>query len=97
MFWNNVDNSTSARSGLDLESVMGFGNGKLILKNNIKSVYTVRNVRKFTKFVCYKSNVKFDEMYDVFEKRYLEIAKIVFSKSKSVNIYWLSVKSDWFK
>ena len=29
--------------------------------------YTVRNVWQFTKFVCYKGNVKFDDIDDVFE------------------------------
>ena len=29
--------------------------------------YTVRNFRKFTKFKCYKGNIKFDDIYDVFE------------------------------
>ena len=38
---------------------------------------TVRNVRKFTKFVCYKRNVKFDDIYDIFEKMYFKIAKNV--------------------
>ena len=28
--------------------------------------YTVRNVRIFTKFLCYKGNVKFDDIYNVF-------------------------------
>ena len=36
--------------------------------------YTVRNVRKFKKFLCYKGNVKFDDIYNVFELRYLKIA-----------------------
>ena len=36
-----------------------------LIKNIIKN--TVRNVRKFTKFVCYKDNVKFDDIYVVFE------------------------------
>ena len=31
------------------------------------SQYTVRNVRKFTKLLCYKGNVKFDDINDVFE------------------------------
>ena len=30
-------------------------------------VFSVRNVRKLTKFVSYKGNVKFDEIYYVFE------------------------------
>ena len=29
--------------------------------------YTVRNVRKSTNFLAYKGNVKFDDIYDVFE------------------------------
>ena len=29
--------------------------------------YTVRNFRKFTKFLFYKGNVKFHDNYDVFE------------------------------
>ena len=39
-----------------------------IVKIDIKSfcVYTVRNVCEFTKIVCYKGNVKFDDIY-VFE------------------------------
>ena len=28
---------------------------------------TVRNFRKFTKFLCHKGNVTFDDIYDVFE------------------------------
>ena len=32
----------------------------------INITYTVRNIRKFTKFVCYKGIVKFDDIYDVF-------------------------------
>ena len=39
-------------------------------------MYTVRNVRKFTKFVSYKGNVKFDDIY-VFDQRYLKIVKNV--------------------
>ena len=35
--------------------------------SNIKIKYTVRNARKFTKFLCYKGNVKFDDVDDVFE------------------------------
>ena len=31
----------------------------------------------FKTFLCYKGNVKFDDIYDVFEYRYLNIAKIV--------------------
>ena len=30
-------------------------------------MYAVENVRKFTKILCYKGNVKFDDIYDVFE------------------------------
>ena len=40
-------------------------------------MYVVRNVRKFTKFSCYKGNVKFDDIYNLFEQRYLKIAKNV--------------------
>ena len=29
-------------------------------------MYTLRNARKFTKFLYYKGNVKFDDIYDVF-------------------------------
>ena len=29
--------------------------------------HIVRNVRKFTKILCYRGNVKFDVIYDVFE------------------------------
>ena len=29
--------------------------------------YTVRNVQEFTKFLCYKGNVKFVDIHDVFE------------------------------
>ena len=29
--------------------------------------YTVRNVRKFAKFLCYKCSIKFDDIYDVFK------------------------------
>ena len=29
-------------------------------------MYTVGDVWKFTKFLCYKGNVKFDDIYDVF-------------------------------
>ena len=25
----------------------------------------IRNVRKFTKFLCYKGNVKLDDIYDI--------------------------------
>ena len=32
---------------------------------------TVRNVRKFSKFLCYKGNVKFDDIYDFFENKYI--------------------------
>ena len=32
-----------------------------------KKPYTVRNVQKFTKFLCYKGTVKFDDIYNVFE------------------------------
>ena len=39
--------------------------------------YTVRNFRKFTKFLCYEINVKFDDFYDVFGLKYLKIAKNV--------------------
>ena len=39
--------------------------------------FTVRNVRKFKKILCYIVNVKFNDIYDGFEKRYLEIAKNV--------------------
>ena len=39
--------------------------------------YTVRNIRKFTKFLSYKGKVKFDDVYDVFEQEYLKIAKNV--------------------
>ena len=28
---------------------------------------TIRNIRKFTKFLCYKDNVKFDDIYDISE------------------------------
>ena len=34
---------------------------KLVKKNPVK------NVHKFTNFSCYKDNVKFDDIYDVFE------------------------------
>ena len=37
-------------------------------------LYTDRNVRKFTKFLSYKRYVKFDDIYDVFKKKYLKIA-----------------------
>ena len=40
-------------------------------------ICSVRNVRIFTKFVCYKGNVKFYDIYDVFEQRYLKISKNV--------------------
>ena len=40
-------------------------------------LHTIRNVRKFTKFVCYKGNVKYDDINDAFEKRFLKIAKNV--------------------
>ena len=40
-------------------------------------MYTVRNDRKLTIFLCYKGNVKFHDNYDAFEKRYLKIAKNV--------------------
>ena len=30
-------------------------------------IHTVGNVRKFIKFVCYEGNVKFDDIYGVFE------------------------------
>ena len=39
--------------------------------------YTVRNVRKFTTFLCYRGNVKYYDIYDVFKLKYLKIAKIV--------------------
>ena len=35
--------------------------------NIIYDENTVRNVRKFTKFIFYKGNVKFDDIYDAFE------------------------------
>ena len=28
---------------------------------------TVRNIRKFTTFLCDKGNVKFEDIYDIFE------------------------------
>ena len=31
----------------------------------ILNTYTVRNVQKFTKFLCYRGNVKFDDIYVV--------------------------------
>ena len=35
---------------------------------NFKALnYTVRNVGKCTKFLCYKGYVKFDDIYDVFK------------------------------
>ena len=34
---------------------------------DISPVYTVRSVRKFSKLLCYKVNIKFDDIYDVFE------------------------------
>ena len=40
-------------------------NYNFFLKSEIK--YTIRNVRKLTKFLSYKGNVKFDEIYDVLE------------------------------
>ena len=30
-------------------------------------IYTVRNVRKLKKLLSYKSNVKFNDIYDLFE------------------------------
>ena len=39
-------------------------------------MHTIRNVRKFTKFLCYTGNVKFD-IYDIFELQYLKLAKNV--------------------
>ena len=30
-------------------------------------IHRTVNVRKFTKLLCYKGNVKFDDIYDVFE------------------------------
>ena len=30
-------------------------------------MYTLKNVRKFKKFSCYKGNVKFDDIYDIFK------------------------------
>ena len=33
----------------------------------VKCYNNIRNVRKFTKFVYYKGNIKFDDIYDVFE------------------------------
>ena len=32
-----------------------------------EKLYTIRNVKKFTKFLYYKGNVKFDDIYDVSE------------------------------
>ena len=28
---------------------------------------TIKNVQKLTKFLCYKGNVKFDDIYDVYK------------------------------
>ena len=39
----------------------------IIFDHDTYNVYTVRNVRKFTKFLCYKGNVKFKDIYDVVE------------------------------
>ena len=36
-------------------------------EKNIGKYYTVRNVWKFTKCLCYKGNIKFNDIYDVFE------------------------------
>ena len=38
--------------------------------------YTVGNVRKFTNFLCYKGNVKFDDIYNVFDVTYLKLQKV---------------------
>ena len=53
-------------------------------------VHTARNVLEFTKFLCHKDNVKFDDIYDVFEKRYLEIAKNVLNCLILFLILWNS-------
>ena len=37
-----------------------------VLITKQKVVYTVRNVQKLTKFLCFKGNIKFDDIYDVF-------------------------------
>ena len=50
--------------------------------------YTVRNVRKFTKFLFHKGNVKFDDISDVFEYKYLKIAKNVLNFLKFFLILW---------
>ena len=49
---------------------------------------TVRNLQKFTKFLCYTGNVKFDDIYDIFEQRYLKIAKNVFKFLTIFLILW---------
>ena len=57
-----------------------FGNfGQIIykLKTLIFKLYSVRNVQEFKKNLCYKGNVKFHNIYDVFENRSLKITKIV--------------------
>ena len=48
---------------------------------------TVRNVRQFRKFLCYKGNVQFDDIYYVFEQRYLKIVKNV------LNFYKMYLKT----
>ena len=50
-------------------------------KHQLNFPSTARNIRKFTKFSCYKGNVKFDNIYDVFEERYLKITEIVLNFS----------------
>ena len=41
----------------------------------LSKIHTIRNVQEFTKFLCYKSNVKFDDIYDVCKSRYHNNAK----------------------
>ena len=53
---------------------------------------TVKNVQKFIKFVCYKGNVKFDDIYDLFEWRYLKIAKNLLIFLKFFLISWNSTE-----
>ena len=49
--------------------------GKIIYKLMTLTckMYTVRNVRKFTKLLFYKGNVKFDNIYDFFKKIILKL------------------------
>ena len=52
---------------------MYFGEITLEISNSVR--YIVKNNRKFTKFLCYKGEVKFDDIHRVFDEKYLKITK----------------------